>query len=56
MNAQPAETWAEKLARWSDPEPRPCRYCDTEGVVWLVGGGTEPCPECQGAGCFDDGF
>lgn len=56
MSAQPAEGWREQLARWSDPEPQPCKWCDSEGVVYVVGGGTQPCDECLGSGVRDDGF
>jgi hypothetical protein len=47
---------AVRLADWSDPEPTPCKWCDSEGVVWLLDGGTEPCPECNGLGVIEHGF
>lgn len=47
---------ADRTNAWADPEPRPCKWCDSEGNVWLVGGGTAPCPECNGLGVLEHGF
>jgi hypothetical protein len=47
---------ADRATAWDDREPRACKWCDSEGVVWLVGGGTEPCPECNGLGVIEHGF